>query len=710
MTEAVDAVRTLLSPRSILLVGASRRPSPSQSILNSLREYGFPGELHLVNPSGESIQGYPTHPTIGHVPVSADVALIVVPAVHVPDAVFECGKAGVRVAVVYSAGFEDDRDPAGATRQQALADAVTETGIRVMGPNSQGFFNVGDQIPATFSSSVFAAEVAANFADGDISRARGAVSIVAQSGGMGFSMFGRGLRRGMGFSRIMSCGNEVDLELCDYVEFLVDDEATEVILLYIEGLKDPARFVTLAARAERAGKRLVAGKVGRSSAAARAALSHTGHLAGDDAAYGAVFDRYGIIRVDDAEEMLDVALALSSCPVANGNRVGIVSYSGGNAVWMADAAASHDLDVLPLSDGVQDALRAELPSFAAVTNPVDVSGASKRTPGEVLAMVAGDPNVDSLVLISTFNKVERLEADRPALEGLVHETGKPVLVYSYTEPSEDAKALLHKLRLPFFDSTTRSARALAALAAVGTHRPEPPLPPNSLQWCAELAQRCNENGWGKAATVCEYEVKRVLGELGVPVTQEALASSAAEAVAVAGEIGYPVALKVQSPDIAHKARVGGVVLGVSTADEVRHGFDAVLESVRQVAPEAEIHGVLVQEMVPSGVEVIAGVQNTSGLGPMVLAGIGGGAAELVDRSVLYPAPFGAVTARTLLHRLRLDRVLPDLVPLADLLSQVSALAWALADTVAELDLNPVIVNPSTGAATVVDALAVPTPQ
>jgi acyl-CoA synthetase (NDP forming) len=709
----------LFSPKSIVLVGVSRKGGASRRLLETLMAHGFDGELAVVNPSAHEINGAPCFPSVDAVPGVPDLALVVVPAPEVPAVVQDCGDKGIPAAIIFSAGFADDRSPEGRRLQAELERAISRTGIRVVGPNCLGYLNAQRRIVASWSSSVGVPAIAAHFLpDGDtipagfdaLTPSQGSVAIIAQSGGLGFSLFNRGLGRGIRFSHVISAGNEVDLEVQDFLEFLLDDTDTRVILLYVEGLKDPTRFQALAARAEQLGKSIVMAKVGRSQVAARAAMSHTGHIAGDDRAFDAVFDRYGIIRVHDAEEMLDVGLVLSTCSFPAGNRVGVVSYSGGNAVWMADACDDLGLELPTLSPRIQERLGAALPSFAATANPVDISGASKTTPADVLAIVADDPDVDALVLIATYNRADAVRSDQPSLERLRAGT-KPVLLYSYTEPSPEARPLLEEIGIPAFTSTARCARALQALVTAGRHRPEPSLGP----WAHGTAVREAASLWSRAvATVTEHQVKALLGGAGLPVTLEQLATTREGAAAVAGKIGYPVALKVQSPDVPHKAKAGGVALGLTDAAAVATAFDRIMSSVGTSHPSARIDGVLVQEMAGTGVELLVGVQNTSGLGPMVMVGVGGAAVEVLGHTLLYPAPFGAPTARRLLHRIPVgallaiagvDDVDEVLESVAEIVSTVSRLGYELRDELAELDLNPVIVQTADGRPRIVDAVA-----
>jgi acyl-CoA synthetase (NDP forming) len=696
---ATRDLKPLLSPKSLALVGVSRTEgTPSRHLLTNLLEYRFPGPFLVVNPSGEPIEGLASYRSVEELPEAVDLGLVVVPAEQVPATVQACAARGIPAVVVYSAGFADDRGPAGPVLQHELEEVIHSTGIAVCGPNSEGFFSVAEGVPATFSGASALEFVQQYSADGSLGPEPGNIAIVGQSGGLGFSLFSQGLSCQLRFSYVISTGNEAGLTVVDYIAFLLETQSTDVVLAYIEGLRDPERLATVAARAMALGKHLVVAKVGRSDAARRAALSHTGHLAGEDRAYDAVFRRYGIARVHDTEEMLDVAMALSWGKRRPGRRTAIVSFSGGSGVWMADAMANAGLDVPELVPSVQERLRQVLPSFAATANPVDITGASKLGPAGILAMVAEDPGIDALVLITTLRTASLFAADRPALER-ISELPKPVVLYGYTEPTDEHRAVLRQLRLPFYASPVRTARALAALVAPVPGPGPDTLSPPAVSAVVDRLRR-------SPVVLCEYEVKALLALLGLDTTAERLVATGPEAASAAAVIGFPVALKVQSPDLPHKQAAGGVLLGLESASAVEVGFASISADVARRHPGAAVHGVLVQEMVPVGFELIVGIDNTSGLGPMVLVGLGGSLAEVLRRSVMYPAPFGAETAMAMLVEVGADRLLVRLDEVAGLIAAISWLAAEGAQTISELDLNPVVVDQTTGRARIVDALLV----
>jgi acetate---CoA ligase (ADP-forming) len=697
-------LRSLLAPRSIAMIGASERSRPAMAILDALAAFDYQGRLYLVNPRAEPIRGRPAARTVGDLPPGVDLALVIVPAAVVPSVVKECAASGVASAVVFSSGFAEEGED-GARLQAELLAALSGSPMRVLGPNSEGLLNVGQGIPVTFSSSAsfeqVAERVGAAAGDDLPGRAAGPVAVVGQSGGLAFSLFNRGLRRGIRFSYVVATGNEADLEVQDVLEFLLDDERTRVIVIYLEGLKDPRRFASIAARAQQLGKTLIVGKVGRSRTAARAALSHTGHLAGDDAAYQAMFDRYGVISVRAPEELLDAALAVSTSPVPAGNRTAIVSLSGGSAVWMADACEEAGLELPELRAATSEQLSGLLPSYASTGNPVDVSGTPETPPAQILSVIADDPGIDSLILVSTLARSQRLDVDLPALRQL-KQGSKPVFLHSYTDPEAGTTAALTELGIPLYLDPVRCARSLSFLTSISRPPDDPPAQIDEAAVRA-VAARLRDTA---DISVPEYEATQLLAAAGITSSRGTIAGTADEAVAAARAIGYPVALKIQSPGIPHKARAGGVVLNVDSDEKVRAGYAAVLANAAHRSPDAEIRGVLVQQMIEPGVELILGAHNSPDFGPMTLIGLGGSAVELVSRRVLYPAPAGPATATRLLRRIGLTPEVGDLGELARLVALVSSLAATLADSLMELDLNPVIWIPDTGRCAVVDALAI----
>jgi acyl-CoA synthetase (NDP forming) len=702
----VSDLERFFNPRSIAVIGATASAEKiGGRALRTLLDHGFRGPVYPVNPTHPEIAGLKCYPRIGDVPEQVDLALIALPAAIVADAVDACADAGIKGVVIYSSGFGEAGGD-GARLQQRLKDVCRRTGIRICGPNNEGFYNVGAGIAATFNGAI-------NVDKGDVD-APAQIGIVSQSGGLGFAFFNKGRRDGLVFSHIVSVGNQVDLEIADYVAYLVEQERTRVILMYVESLNDPQRFMTVAQRAAELGKPIVMVKVGSSDAGRRAAGSHTGALAAPARVVDAALSHHGIVRADDQDELLNVAAAFIHNPLPRGNRVGIVSVSGGGAAWLADACASAGLEVPDLDDARRARIASWIPSFGASNNPVDVTAQAVDGFARSVEVVGEAPNIDALILVVNFAAERRLIKEGKAIADFVRRVGKPVLIYSYALPSEKSRQMLSDLGLHCYTSLqgcVRSLRSLVDYARFQRARSERQAPSRTA---ADVPRAARALLGTPRKVLCEYEAKALLAAYGLRVPEEALARSAEEAADHASRLGYPVALKVQSPDIAHKTEAGGVRLGLGDAAAVREAFESIVRNAKAYAHNADVHGILVQKMARPGREVIAGITNDSDYGPMVMVGLGGIYAEVLDDVALAPAPITDATARDMLARLRGRRLFEsvrgeparDLDALADLLVRLSNLAWDSRETLAELDVNPVFVHEAGAGIGIVDALAI----
>ncbi|BBK42176.1 acyl-CoA synthetase [Allostella vacuolata] len=693
------------APRSVAVVGAADDPTRVRGrILAQLLKGGFAGPVYPVHPTAATIQGLPAHPSVGATPQPADLALVAIPSERVPAVLEECAAAGVRSVLVYSGGFAEE---GGAKRelQDEVAAIAARTGIRVGGPNSVGFLNIADGVCATFSPAIDFAALPAQ----RLPAAGRRIGIISQSGGLGFAIFNRGLRRHLTFSHVVNTGNEADIDATDVLDFLVEDPATGVILLFLESIRRGDRFQAVAAKALARGKPIVVAKVGRSAAGQRAALSHTASLTGADAAYDSVFRHLGIVRVDDQDAMLDAAQALALCPPLAGRRVGIVTISGGVGGWMSDTLEGQGFSVPALSAEVQARIRTYLPPFGAAFNPVDITASAMENDHRVqsLEVLATAEGIDAVVNISSLAADPRLPLERERLEQLVRSSARPILFYSYPLPAPAAADILAGLGIPLYTSLGGVARALSALAQYHEARTRPPDPPPAGDPAAARAALDNAG-----ETLCEYQAAPLLAAYGIPTAPARLARSAAEARRWATELGFPVVLKVQSPDIPHKTEAGGVVLGLTNGEAVADAYAAILRRVAASHPGAAIHGILVQRMAARGVEMIAAAVNDPGLGPQVSVGLGGVLVELLGDLAMAPAPLGPVGADALVGRLRGAPLLggwrgaaaADRAAFADLAARLSRLAADLADRIVEIELNPVLVHPQGHGVSVVDAL------
>jgi acyl-CoA synthetase (NDP forming) len=447
----------LLRPTSIAIIGASAVPDIIPGLPQRiLAQHGYRGKVYPVNPRYESIEGLRCYPDIGAVPGPVDVALIVVNAARVVGLVEQCGRAGVRFAVIISSGFAEQ---VGAGPRQDELRAVCEQfpRTRVLGPNAEGHINVIDEIPVGFSPMI-------NYERGLDRLRHGDIAVVAQSGGLGFALFNDGLSRGLGFSHVITTGNEVDLDLADIATHLLDDLATRVLLLFIEGIDDPGRLAKIGTDARERGKHVIAAKIGGTESGRRAALAHTAHDTGDEAEFARAFLDGGILVAADQEELVDFAMAFSRTKLPAGRRVGIVATSGGSGTWLADDIESAGLELPVLSSGLQTRLKEKIPAYGSPANPVDTTAQvlSRGGIAPVLRILADSGEVDAIVLVATLADGKQIEREQDELRALAREL--PLVIYSYTRPSTRSLELLEELGIACFTSGRRTARALSALA------------------------------------------------------------------------------------------------------------------------------------------------------------------------------------------------------------------------------------------------------
>ena len=425
------------SPTRVAVIGATQDAAKiGGRIVRTLIEHGFRGIIYPVNPSHAEIAGLKSYESVRALPEPVDLALIAVPAPKVPDVLQSCALAGIKGAVIYSSGFSEAGE-AGMALYQRLKEISKRTGIRVAGPNTEGFYNIAGNTAATFNAAI-------DIDKGDLD-ASSHIAIVSQSGGLGFAFFNKGRRDDLVFSHIVSVGNQVDLEIADYVAWLIEQERVRVILMYVESLVDPPRFLDAARRAAELGKPIVMIKIGNSDAGRRAAGSHTGAMVGPASAVNAALAHHGIIRAEDQDELLNIAAAFIHNPLPAGNRVGIVSVSGGTAAWLADACTAAGLEVPQLDAERRTRIAGCIPSFGASDNPVDVTAQVSDGFVKCLETVGEAPCIDGLIMAVNFATERRLVKEGRAIADWIRRVGKPVLIYSYAIPSDRSRELLREL-------------------------------------------------------------------------------------------------------------------------------------------------------------------------------------------------------------------------------------------------------------------------
>jgi acyl-CoA synthetase (NDP forming) len=708
-------LRPLLMPESIAIVGASADTETLRGRLtHALIGHGYRGRVYPVTRSQSEVLGLNAYASVGDLPEAADLAVVVVPAAVVPRTLDECGARGIRAAVIISSGFAEESGAAAQARDQELRRVAEQHGILVCGPNSEGLVNPLQRVVATFSP-VFHDPRRPLLPAGPHGRA---IAVSCQSGALTFAFLNRGRDRQLRFTYQVSAGNQTILEAHDYVDWALDHGGAEIFLLYLEAIRRPDRFRAMADKAAAARKPLIVAKVGRSAAGRRAAASHTGSLAHAGAADDAIFRHHGIIRGDDLDHMLDVAAAFAFCPLPAGNRVAVITGSGGSAVWMADILSAHGLELPVLEDDIQRRVLALLPSYASAQNPVDGTAQAIHEVGyaRLVEIVRQSERIDTILLIGSLANEATAIKRAEELAELAGPRDKPILLVTYTGAPPLAVEAFAAAGIPVYTSMPSCARAIRALVDYARfqarlHRPSPPATAPSAREGAARALAA------AGPVLSENAAKSVLAGYGIRRPPEVLATSADDAIAAAAHIGGAVALKVQSPDITHKTEAGAVALRIEGEASVREAYARVLANARAAHPAAAIEGVLVQKMAAPGIEIILGVSHDPDFGPMLMVGLGGIHVEILRDVVFSPVPIGPDEALALLAELRgaalLDGVRgappADKAALAELIAALSHFAADHADQIEEIDLNPVIVHPQGQGLTIVDALIVKPP-
>jgi acetate---CoA ligase (ADP-forming) len=705
-------LKPLLSPDSVAIIGASADQSLRGRLTHQLVEHGFPGRIYPVTRSQREVLGHQAYVSVADLPEAPDLAVILVPAAHVVATIEQCAARGIPAAVVISSGFAEEKSEEAAARDAALRAIARRTGMVIAGPNSEGLVNPLRPLVATFSP-VF--HDASNPLLPEGSRVR-PIAVSCQSGALTFAFLSRGRDRQLRFTYQVSAGNQTVLEAHDYVDYVLDAGGADIFLCYLEGIRDAVRFRAVADKAARAGKPLIVAKVGRSDAGRRAAASHTGALARAGSADDAVFRHHGIIRGEDLDHMVDVATAFAYCRLPRGNRVAVITGSGGSAVWMADILSAHGLDLPVLEDDIQRRIMALLPSYGSALNPIDATAQAIGELGyaPLVELVAQSERIDTILLISSLANENRAKKLADEMAGIMVTIDKPILLSTYTTASPAAIATLGGAGIPCYTSMPSCARAIRALVDYGAFQQR--LARRSAESPSPSPARGEVAGVLAASgpVLTEVAAKALLARYGVPLPPEALAASEAEAVAAAAKIGGAVALKVQSPDILHKTEAGAVALGRSGDAAVREAYRLVLARAQAAHPGARIDGVLVQAMARRGLEIILGIVTDPDFGPMLMVGLGGIHVEVLRDVAFAPVPLATDEALALLAELKgaalLDGVrgdpAADRAALAQLMVALSRFAADHADAIAEIDLNPVIIHAVGEGLTVVDALIV----
>lgn len=685
----------IFKPRSVALIGASRRPGSVGAVLaRNLLTSGFDGPVMPVNPKYRAIEGVLTYPDIASLPVTPDLAVISTPPQSVPGIVAELGERGGKAAIVITAGLNASAEDGGDTLQHSLLETARPHILRIVGPNCLGVMVPGIGLNASFAH---------------MTPRRGRLAFVAQSGAIVTSVLDWAESRGIGFSHMVSLGDMADVDFGDMLDYLANDPGTTAILLYIEAVTQPRKFIS-AARAAARMKPVIVVKAGRHAEGARAAASHTGALAGQDAVYDAVFRRAGMLRVFSLDELFMAVEMLAMTRAPKGERLAILTNGGGIGVLATDALADHGGRLAELTAETLDRLDAVLPATWPRSNPVDIIGdAPASRYGDSLGPLLEDRGVDGILVLNCPTAITSgTDAARAVIEARGARTEPPVLTsWVGGDTAEPARRLFAQQRIPTFDTPEKAAQAFMYL--VDYRRSQellmetPPSIPADFRpdpdRARAIVERAIEDGrrW-----LTEPEAKDLLSAYGVPVVSVQVARDPEEAAAIAAAHGAPVVLKIISPDILHKSEVGGVVLDVRGPAAAREGAQTMLDRIRSTHPEARLTGFSVEPMVrrAHAFELIIGMSEDPQFGPVVLFGQGGTAVEVIKDQALGLPPLNMRLAHEIISRTRIYRQLQgyrglpavNLDAVALILIRISQLTVDLPE-IAELDINPLLADP-----------------
>jgi len=673
-------------PTSIAIIGASREPGKvGHEILRNILESGFKGKVFPINPKAEEIFGLKCYPSVLNVPREIDLGVIVVPATIVPMVVEEAGKKGIKALIIISAGFREAGGE-GTKLEDEIVKICEKHRIRILGPNCLGVTDTYTPLNTSFAPNM---------------PPKGRIALVSQSGALGAAILDWILDQRIGFSKFVSLGNKADLDETDIISALADDEETSIILLYLEGVKRGNEFIKVAQEVTRK-KPIVILKSGITAAGARAASSHTGTMAGSDSAFDTAFRKAGVIRVETAEELFDLAEVFSTQPIPDGPNAAIITNAGGPGILAADACEKYGLKTAPMSSEIVEKLRGKLPPASAFFNPVDVLGdASAERYRFAAETVLGSGDVDvSLIILTPQAMTEPLSIAK-AIIGLKQAFKDKPLVTSFMGGRAVVKAVeeLEESGIPNYEFPERAIRSLSALVKYCDYLKRSPV---------EVTPRFRVN-YAKASSIFEKvrserrvtltgaEAAEVANSYGIPTPLTLLATTAEEAVLSANRIGYPVVLKIESPRIHHKTDIGGVKLNVSSEEDARRTFYELVGRAHIFYPKATVLGVNVQKMVSPGREMIIGMNRDITFGPLIMFGLGGiyvnflkdvafGLAPLTERDAVEMIK--QTKAYTLLRGVRGEAV-SDIDSIVDVLLRISQLVTDFSE-INELDINPLI--------------------
>lgn len=681
-----EVLNGLLTPKSVAVVGASTTPGKiGHTVLKNLKDSNYAGGIYPVNPNADEILGFKCYANILEIEAPIDAAIIVIPAKFVSQAVDECGEKGVKGLIVITSGFSE----VGLNDlEKEIVDKAHHYGMRVLGPNIVGVLSNSDNFNGSFAPFL---------------PFEGTASLVSQSGALLIGIDAATYMRGIGFDKLISIGNMSDVNFADMIEWLDRDKNTSCISLYVEGFKDGRRIIDVGKKAE---KPIIALKSGVSAHGAAAAASHTGSLAGAAKIYKSAFSQAGIIQAEDLDNLFDRTLALSLQPPMKGENVLILTNGGGVGVLGTDAAEKFGIPLKFAPKDVQEDLKKYMPDFGSAKNPVDLTGmAGNDWYHDSVKSAYSHEWINGLVVLYCETAMTDPQGIAESIHKAIQDSGvsgKPVVAsFVGGERSENAMHWLVKNGIPSYSAPDVALNAMAALKEyqkIKETAGEKPETYNDTdrETALQIIRAVREAG---RDALTEIESKQIFKAYGLEITQSKLATNEAEAIEFAKEIGFPLVMKIVSPDILHKSDAGGVKVGIRDEQGVHEAYKEILGNAKSYKSDADIHGIVVQEMAPWGTEVILGSVNDPTFGPTVMFGLGGIFVEVLKDVTFRVAPFSKNQALEMMREIKASPILDgvrgekakDKKMLADTICRYANMIVDLKDEISETDANPVLV-------------------
>ncbi len=695
MSKQLDAI---MKPKSIAVIGASTKPRTIGSeIMKRLQEYKFQGDIYPVNPKADTVEGLKAYKSVTDIPGSVDFALIVIPKQFIMSTIDQCNEKGIKGLCIISAGFKETGSE-GAELENQVAAKLKEYGMRCVGPNCLGVLNTH---PSVQMDATFAEELPV----------RGDIAFVSQSGALGGGILNILKDLNVGFSQFVSIGNQADINAETMMEYWEDESDVGQILLYMESIANPQNFISLASKITKK-KPIVALKAGRSAAGASAASSHTGSLAGADKAADALLKQSGVIREFSLKGLFDTAKVFSNCPIPKGNRVAIITNSGGPGIMATDAICEHGMEMAPVTEATKEHLKSFLPDAASVKNPIDmIASAPLEHYKKTVEAVIADENVDMIMVIYLpFMGLKDIDVAKAVMEIKAQHPEKPVVGVFMTTSRFFQDLSEMEVNMPFFMYSEEAADALEKLDRQRRWMEKPigntPVYDVDREKVKSIFRQSLAENREQLTTLESIDV---LEAFGIRACKYGLATDVDQAASVANGIGYPVVMKITSKTISHKTDVGGVIVNIQSEEHLREEHAALIERLKEKNMLEGLEGVIVQEMVKGSREMVCGIATDPQFGPMMMFGLGGVFIEVMKDVTFRIAPLTDVEAKEMIESVKayellkgargtkpaqIDQIQESLLRLSQLVKEFPFID--------ELDINPMLISESTGEGIAVD--------